>query len=367
MLILTDITAQKILEKKINREKNILKMIVSVVTDTDEFFELIDDFKKFNDKKQQSVNSAKTPLHNVTELYRIIHTFKGLFAQKEMRDMVSHLHDTESELSSMLNKPDNTNDAINELLSNTSFEQWLEKDITIIKNILGDDFFEKKGKVTVQEETLSQIEDKILHIASKHNELETYKPVVNEIKSLKYKTVHSLLSSYPKLIDQLSQRLDKAIYPLDIIVDKNLKVEDKLKPFFKSLVHVFRNAIDHGIESMDERAEIEKDEIGTITCTVKQVDTNFHITIADDGRGIDIEKIKNKAKELQIDTKDFDDSQIYNLIFNDRLSTKKEISEISGRGVGMAAVKAECDKLNALISVNSGKNIGTTIEFIIPL
>jgi two-component system chemotaxis sensor kinase CheA len=284
-----------------------------------------------------------------------------------MNDLVSKLHDVESELSTMINDTNNTNEKLIELITNNTFEEWLNKDINIIKEILGDELFEIKGKVTVKEETLSQIEDKIVKLALKHDELETYEPVVNEIKSLKYKTLYTLLSSYPKLLDQLSQKLDKSIYPLDIIVDKTLKVEDGFKPFIKTLVHVFRNAIDHGIESMDERAEIGKDEVGTITCTAKQVDKNLYITIADDGRGLNKDKIIAKAQQLSIDTNGMDDMQIYSLIFSDGFSTKEEISEISGRGVGMAAVKFECDKLNGLIKINSQKDVGTTIEFIIPL
>lgn len=367
MLILTDITAQKILQKKINKEKNILKMIVSVVTDTHEFFELIEEFEIFSKQKRSLVDFTKTPLHNATELYRTIHTFKGLFAQKEMSELVSKLHDLESELSQILTDPNQTNESLNSLIGTSPFEEWLNHEISIIKNILGEELFESKGKVTVKEESLSLIEKKIILLASKHNELSTYEPVVNDLKSLKYKTVYTLLSSYPKLLDQLSQRLDKSIYPLEIIVDKSLKVEDRFKPFFKSLIHVFRNAIDHGIESMDERAEIEKDEIGTITCTAKITNDNLHITIADDGRGIDIEKIKQKAANLDIDTSELNNNQIYSLIFHDRLSTKNDISDVSGRGVGMAAVKVECDKLNGIIQINSERNIGTTIEFIIPL
>ena len=367
MLILTDITAEKILEKKINREKNILKMIVAVVSDSDEFFELTDEFFALELSKNNLVDIQKTPLHNATEIYRIIHTFKGLFSQKEMNNVVVNLHKLESALSDAISSQTTTNEKLQTLLSESDFHKWLTKDIDIIKDILGDELFSKKGNILIKEETISNIEKKIIEIVKNHDEFPEIQMVANEIKDLKQKTIYSIFSSYPKLIDQLSQRLDKSIYPLEIIVNKDLKASDKIRPFVKSLVHLFRNSIDHGIESMDERAELEKDEIGTISCSIKKENNNLHIVIADDGAGLDIEKIKQKANSLRISTENMSDKDIEYLIFNDRFSTKDDISEISGRGVGMAVVKDEVEKLNGIIKINSQRHIGTTIEFIIPI
>jgi len=367
MVILTDITAKKLLEKKINRERNILKMIVSVVSDSEEFFELNDDFEELHKSKENLVDFTKTPLHNATEIYRIIHTFKGLFSQKEMNSVVLHLHKLESDLSDAIASQENTNDNLLKLLNESNFSKWLKKDIDVIKDILGDELFTKRGNLTIREETISQIEKKINDIAKNHDELQEIQIIADDIKNLKHRTVYSMFSAYPKLVNQLSERLEKSIYPLEIIVDKDLKASDEIKPFVKSLVHLFRNSVDHGIESMDDRAEIEKDEIGTISCAIKQENENLYITIADDGAGLNREKIKSKARSLGIETDTMSDKEIEELIFNDRFSTKDEVSQTSGRGVGMAVVKDELEKLNGVMKINSQKNIGTTIEFVIPL
>jgi len=367
MLILTDITAKKVLEKKINREKNILKMIVAVVSDSDEFFELTDDFFALDLSKKELVNTKKTPLHNATEIYRLIHTFKGLFSQKEMNSVVVNLHKLESALSEAISSQYNTNEKLQHLLDESNFNQWLQKDINIIKDILGDELFSQRGNLLIKEETISNIEKKIIEIVKNHEEFPEMQVVANEIKDLKQKTIYSMFSSYPKLLDQLSERLEKSIYPLKIIVDKELKVSDRIRPFIKSLVHLFRNSIDHGIETMDDRAEIEKDEIGTISCSIKKEKENLHIIIADDGAGLNIEDIKAKALSLGISTDGMNDKEIEFLIFNDRFSTKEEVTQISGRGVGMAVVKDEVEKLNGIIKINSQLNVGTTIEFVIPL
>lgn len=330
MLILTDITAKKLLEKKINREKNILKMIVAVVSDSEEFFDLSDDFEELHISKKNLVKTDKTPLHNATEIYRLIHTFKGLFSQKEMNNVVVNLHKLESSFSDAIASQDTTNKNLQELLDESDFSGWLKKDVDIIKDILGDELFAKRGNLTIREETISQIEKKITDIAKNHDELQEIQVVADDIKNLKHKTIYSMFSSYPKLIDQLSERLEKSIYPLEIIVDKDLKVSDEIKPFIKSLVHLFRNSVDHGIETMDDRAEIEKDEIGTIGCTIKQEKNNLHIVIADDGAGLNLEKIKAKALSLGISTDLLSDQDIELLIFNDRFSTKDEVTQLSG-------------------------------------
>jgi two-component system chemotaxis sensor kinase CheA len=350
MLIFTDVTAKKLLEKKINREKNILKMIVAVVSDSEEFFELCDEFEELIESKQSLIDANKTPLHNATYFYRIIHTFKGLFSQKEMTNLVINLHKLESTLSEIIANQGNTNEKLQQLIDQSDFQAWFLKDMAIIKDILGEELFSKRGKVTVYEETISQIEQKIIQIAEKHNELDEYETVVSDIRNLKNRTLFSLFNSYPKLIDQLSERMGKSIYPLEIIVDKNIKGSEEIRPFVKSLIHVFRNTVDHGIESMDERAEIEKDEIGTITCTISQNKNNLHIIIADDGAGLDLEKIKLKALSLSMEIDNLSDIEIQNLIFNDQFSTKDKVTQTSGRGVGMAVVKNEINKLNDIKS-----------------
>ncbi|MFA9373229.1 MAG: ATP-binding protein [Poseidonibacter sp.] len=366
MLIFTDITANKILQKKINKEKDTLKMIVSVISDSEEFFDLIDEFNNFVQNRQKSIDLNKTALHNTTTLYRTIHTFKGLFAQKDMQFMLKNLHALENQLSKLLSNQDNTNEHLLNLLNNTDFNSWLAKELDVIKSILGDELFNKKGKIVVKEDTISKIEEDLSKIANKSNLMHEYKRVIDDIKNLKNKPIYTMFNSYAKLVNQVSTQLKKSIYPLEIIADKNILVQDKIKPFIKSLVHVFRNSVDHGIETLDERYEIGKDEIGTISCSIFQKEDNLHIIIADDGKGLDIQKIEEKAQQMGIDTSSLNTEQVYKLIFNDKLSTNDEITTLSGRGVGMSVVKYEIEKLNGEINISSQVNIGTTFEFIIP-
>jgi two-component system chemotaxis sensor kinase CheA len=111
----------------------------------------------------------------------------------------------------------------------------------------------------------------------------------------------------------------------------------------------------------------DKDEIGTISCSYDLFDDkNLHITISDDGAGIDIDKIKQKLQKQNIDTQNYSVEQLYSFIFKDSFSTKEDVSDLSGRGVGMSAVKYELDQLNGKVNITSQKDIGTTLEFVIP-
>ncbi|WP_129082868.1 ATP-binding protein [Halarcobacter anaerophilus] len=366
MLIFTDITAQKILEKRVLKERDTLKMIVSVITDSDEFFELIDEFENFCKKGEAIIDKSKTALNNTTILYRTIHTFKGLFSQKEMKFVVKKLHEFESLLSKLLKSQDNSNAYLVELIKSADFKTYLDEELNTIKSILGDELFNKRGKIVVEEETLSKIEDEIYKISQKSGLFKEYEHVIEDIKSLKNRPIYLMFNSYAKLVSQLSAQLNKHIYPLDVIVSKDLLVKEEIKPFIKSLVHVFRNCVDHGIESMEERFEKDKDEIGTISCSIFEENEELHILIADDGKGIDLDKLTLKAKSLGIDTSKMKKEDILELIFKDKISTSDEVSSISGRGIGMSAVKDELEKLNGNVNITTQKDIGTTFEFIIP-
>lgn len=148
-------------------------------------------------------------------------------------------------------------------------------------------------------------------------------------------------------------------------VDKNI-IEHISDP----LMHLIRNSIDHGIEMPDYRESIGKTRAGTITLEAKNSGSDVMIIISDDGSGLDKEKILAKAQKNGIVNKNPDslsDREIYNLIMLPGFSTNEEITEFSGRGVGMDVVRNNLDKVGGTIEVNSLAGSGTTIVLKIPL
>ena len=135
-------------------------------------------------------------------------------------------------------------------------------------------------------------------------------------------------------------------------------------------IHIFRNMVDHGIETEDERVEKEKNHKGIITVEFKNNGNNFIINMEDDGRGIDISKVRKKLYKEQLlpedEIRNLRTSELLNQIFLPGLSTKEEVTNISGRGVGMDAIKEEVNKLGGSISVSSKIDEGTKFSIKLP-
>ncbi len=133
------------------------------------------------------------------------------------------------------------------------------------------------------------------------------------------------------------------------------------------LIHLIRNAMDHGIESKNSRMEKGKDKAGVIQLSAEFQGTEALITVKDDGGGIDPKVLREKAFEKGLHhVKDWDDSQILNVIFESGFSTAQKVSDISGRGVGMDAVKSQSGTLSGTIEVHSVPNKGSSFQIKIP-
>lgn len=373
MLVLIDITEKKRLEKKIKLEQKILKMIVSVVADIKEFKELVNEYYEFCDSKEHYIKDEKTFLNGIIEYYRMIHTFKGNFAQKELVYIVSKLHQYESKLNVLVKDSNRSFEQFKELILNNDLRSWLDKDIDTINNVLDQKLLEEDDTISVPEALVYKLEQDVKEILTypKDQRDITYEDLLEDVSSIRKRSLNTLLKSYTKTVEKLAKRLNKEVYPLEVVGAEELYVSPEIEPFLKSLIHIFRNSIDHGIESLDERIEKGKDEKATINCDVEEHEKEVIINIIDDGKGIDREVIKFKAKEKGLYTQEeldaMDDETLLGIIFSDTFTTKDQATEISGRGVGLGAVRGEIEKLGGSIKIDSTLFKGTAFSFTIPL
>lgn len=373
MLILTDITEKKKLEKKIQIQNNIQKMIVSVVSDKNEFIELKIDFDNFVFGLKNYVQEGKTAQDNATQILRELHTYKGLFAQKELIYTVKAIHELESKINAMIKNKTNNHEELKKILLKAELDNQIQKDLDILTKVLGKKYFSHNRIIEIEVSTIDQIENNMLSLVNKIDK--PYQRKLNEILSdihhLKEQSLKELLSSYPSLALKTAEELNKAIYPFEIGGDNSVVASETMKPFIKSLVHLFRNSIDHGIENAETRLERNKDEIGTIRCGFEQKGDLVSIKIEDDGGGIDIERVVSKAIKENIYTFDeiqkLAEDEKLRLIFHDSFSTKELVSELSGRGAGLGAVKAELDKLEGKLSIENKPAKGVAFTFEIPI
>ena len=155
----------------------------------------------------------------------------------------------------------------------------------------------------------------------------------------------------------------------EISFDKAKIPAEKLKIIFDILLHLIRNAVDHAVETAEKRIESGKNPSGKIEIFIKKVEeNNLLLTIADDGNGIDSEKLKAKAIEQNIisDGENLSEKATLELIFQSELSTAAEITEISGRGVGLDAARNAVENVGGKISVESKMGKGTKFEIFLP-
>jgi two-component system chemotaxis sensor kinase CheA len=179
-----------------------------------------------------------------------------------------------------------------------------------------------------------------------------------------------LFQKYPRMARDLARQLGKDV-DLELIgeeteLDRNI-IEDLGDP----LVHLVRNAVDHGLETREERKALGKPEKCVLRLSAQQAGDHILIQISDDGRGMRPEVLRRKAVEkglLDEETANgLDVRQSLNLIFLPGFSTKDAISSVSGRGVGMDVVKNNIQKLNGRVEIESEPGVGTTINIALPL
>ena len=180
--------------------------------------------------------------------------------------------------------------------------------------------------------------------------------------------ISQIFSRFPRLVRDLSRSLNKKINLViegeETELDKSV-IDDLLDP----IMHSVRNSVDHGIESAEERRVAGKPEEGRVLLKAANEGNMIVIEISDDGKGIDVEKIKTKAVEKGIlnPNKVLTDVEAFNLIFEPGFSTAKQVTSISGRGVGLDVVRRSIEKLNGSVTVTSKKGKGTTFIIKLPL
>lgn len=220
---------------------------------------------------------------------------------------------------------------------------------------LGNDF--EIGRLPNLLEGLTQLE---------HNTRELQESVMR----IRMLPISFAFSRFPRMVRDLSRRLNKK---MDIVLSGEQTELDKtvMEKIGDPLVHLVRNAVDHGIELPEERMAAGKPEEGRIMLNAYHQGGNVVIEIVDDGRGLNRERILSKAVDKGLiserDAGSLADEQVYDMIFHPGFSTAKEVSDVSGRGVGMDVVKRNILALNGSVEISSKAGEGSKITIRLPL
>jgi len=353
LLLLKDVTVQLELELKMKQEQKIQRMCMAIATHQEESIEVIQSFIVFlkNNLEQLEADKLKMGLH----------TFKGLFAQFEMLYTVDAIHLIETDLQ---NKKFDSEDK-------KKLKSAFYQDVKIITNAFGYLFLSPVKSVKVTIEQINNIIYDMQSIIEKSDidKNELYE-ILESIKHMKNQSFFNMLTMHQVVIKNTAKKINKELYPLEIKGSKDLLVDKKFKNFVMSLVHIFRNSIVHGIEEPFIRNQFSKDTRGKIQCIFESNNSNIILKISDDGQGINISELIEKAIESNITTKEkamkLSEQEILQFIFSNEFSTIDYVDELSGRGVGLASVKYELLKIKGTVEIQNNRFKGLSFLFTIP-
>jgi two-component system, chemotaxis family, sensor kinase CheA len=260
--------------------------------------------------------------------------------------------------------------------------QNLQKETTIrIDTVRLDQVLNLSGEIGLTKNRIANLKSQIVHGKIDQETLKALDIAVSQLDLLvsdlqnavmktRMQPIGRLFQKYPRLARDLARQLGKDVELVlsgeETELDKTM-IEDLNDP----LVHLVRNAVDHGVESPEEREAAHKPPKAIVTLSASQMGDHIYIEISDDGKGMRPDVIRRKAVEkgvIDAETANgLDDRQSLHLVFLPGFSTKEEISSVSGRGVGMDVVKTNINKLNGKIDVVSVPGQGSTFTISLPL
>jgi two-component system chemotaxis sensor kinase CheA len=358
MCVLTDTTNERALEDRTRQENERRSIIMKSVTNRDYFASFVREAGELMDELTLYERKAPTEVE-LREIMRTIHTFKGNASFFDFSLTHEVATDFENHIADSLALEEEA--SMKELTIDLKRAYYTE--LQIINETLGKQWMNQADGVVVPRRDYMKIERYVKTRYSKDARLGL---VIERYRRL---PLSYLFARFPDMAKALSERLGKRLKPLVIEGGDFLVLPERFRRLVDSMVHLVRNAVDHGIEPPYEREVHQKEEAGQISIHLGQTGNAITVVFSDDGRGISLSSVESRARELGLlnGRTELSDQEILGLIFADQFSTAEEVGDISGRGVGLAAVRHEVERLHARISVATRLNEGTSFEITIPI
>lgn len=340
LLVVSDITAEVERLSRETEQREVLAVFERIMHDKTGFVEFFDEAAKLTD------TLADSPPDDDAVLSRHVHTLKGNAGIFGVRSIAEICHELESRAASagIL--------AMREALP-LLVNRWSEF-AQRIEPLIG----------TRSDDTIAVKFDELATLESQVQKGVSRGELLLAIERLKGESVELRFERIAKQAQGLADRLGKGRLDIQIEAGGLRLPTDHWAEFWSAFIHVVRNAVDHGIEAPAERLEHDKKPIPQLKLEARDLGSDVSIALSDDGRGIDWEKLKVKCLARNLDCHNRD--QLIEALFSDGMSTKDEATDISGRGVGMGAVRSACLALGGRVTVESIAHIGTTITFLVP-
>ena len=242
-------------------------------------------------------------------------------------------------------------------------------------------FLESVGRLITQSEILNHLQYSFIRAGISSALIRDFaalnRTISNDIVSLQRSIMEvrqvemdNILKKFPRLVRDISHKMGKEVM-LMVSGERTPLDKSLLEDVEQALIHIVRNSIDHGLENPAERERAGKDVRGRITIDVVQEETSVLIVVSDDGRGLDLKSIRQRSYERGLITREqyesMTDLEVETLVYESGLTTKKEATDISGRGVGLDVVRSNISKWNGEILMQSRQGQGLTIKLRLPI
>ncbi|MFW5871860.1 MAG: ATP-binding protein [bacterium] len=374
VVVAEDVSEAMAIKKELEEMQTQAAMLMKIIKNKDQFIRYARDSKTMVAKIVEQLQ-ADLDVEKFHSLNRVLHTIKGSSSIFNISKLVEMAHNYEEEMSpykDFLKEQEEEDfllifqEQVPKIVENLhTLDHAMDEIYTEFDDIFGGAVFGNESKIEVDSQELIQFSRKL------------DKDLREDFKSKFIKrSAYTFVSAYELLVSQLAEKQEKLLAPI-FWENEDVKLDpDRYADLFNSLVHYFRNMVDHGIEPPEKRKELGKDPEGKISVSFEVSDKGdesffniLSLKITDDGKGINPGIIREKLLEKGFDPKEVnaaDDHQILQYIFEQGFSTASAVTDVSGRGIGMDAIKNCVTELGGSIYVESQVGVGTSLHILLP-
>lgn len=361
VVVASDITSLVEARKQAENEKQHAKLIINLIRSKNEMGRFIRESQVMLADLKAAISQTQ-PQWDPEAIFRSLHTLKGGAALFSVHGVAESCHHAETRLTEY--KDNKTQENADKLKSQCmAVELQFNNFLNETKEILGSSILSHERLLEISVTELNLLLEKLQQIPQAKTIAE------NALAHLLYEPIKNLFEPYKEVSFRLAEKENKFIRNIEFKNAMIPIVPEIYGPLFATFVHAFRNSVDHGIETPEARHKAGKPEGGEILVKFERQDLpvpTLRISLSDDGGGVNPEKIRAKLASKGINTDKESDHEVIQHIFDSQFSTKEQVTETSGRGVGMDAMKYEAVALGGKIWVESTLGKGNTLIVEVP-
>ncbi len=351
MVTLTDVTEELRLKERVRAEDERNARVLLAMRHKPEFGEFI----RSAERVLWNLEAAES---DPAVLLREVHTFKGtagFFGFVGTQAVAHEIEDSIAE-SSILDQSMSLDGKLEQL------KEIYAGELGDIETVLGNDWIRQADSIVIPKREYLRIQS---HVSRRHPD---DAPLLQTLNTYRKRPFAELFGRFPEMASSLALQRGKRIKPVRVVGGEESVVPERYGRVVSSFTHLVRNMVDHGIEPAAEREQIGKEPEGTIGISIEQVDRRFVVRFSDDGRGIDLKQIEERARGLGLLTsgEKATAARLMDILFSDGFSTSTSTTMVSGRGVGLAEVREAVREVGGKIQVSTKAGQGTTFTITLP-